>query len=114
MVAVVVLLCMVAVVIRHVKRQRDEERESETMNNLSKADFQKDNLISTLELKNTNKKNDLEVDCPREKSNRKHINHYHLDYKSCTGYKDELSLLDKDANCEKSIEDITHLSRMYR
>lgn len=114
LVAVLVLFCMVVVVIRHVKKQRNKEQDSETMNNLSNVDFQKENLISTLELKNTNKKIDLEVDCPREKSNHKHINHYHLDYKTSTGYKDELSLLDKDENCEKTIEDEKHLSRMYR
>lgn len=111
--AVLVLFCMVAVVICHVKRQRSREQDSETMNNLSKVDFQKENLISTLELKNTNKKVDLEVDCPREKSNHKHINHYHLDYKTSTGYKDELSLLDKDENCEKTIEEKKHLRRIY-
>uniref|UniRef100_UPI003AB05949 delta-like protein 4 n=1 Tax=Centroberyx gerrardi TaxID=166262 RepID=UPI003AB05949 len=113
LVALLVLLCMVAVVVRHVKKQRNRERDSETMNNLSKADFQKENLISTLELKNTNKKIDLEVDCPREKSNHKHINHYHLDYKTSKGYKGELSLLGKDENCEKTIEDKMPLSRMY-
>ncbi|XP_044023835.1 delta-like protein 4 [Siniperca chuatsi] len=113
LVAVLVLFCMVVVVVRHVKKQRNKEQDSETMNNLSKADFQKENLISTLELKNNNKKIDLEVDCPREKSNHKHINHYHLDYKSSMGYKDELSLLDKDENCEKTIKDKKHLSRMY-
>lgn len=84
------------------------------MNNLSKGDFQRENLISTLELKNNNKKIDLEVDCPREKSNQKHINHYHLDYKTSTGYKDELSFLDKDENCEKTIEEKKHFTRMYR
>ena len=114
LVAVLVLFCMVVVVIRHVKKLRNKEQESETMNNLSKVDFQKENLISTLELKNTNKKIDLEVDCPREKSNQKHINHYHLDYKTSMGYKDEMSLLDKDENCEKTREDKKHLSRMYR
>lgn len=114
LVAILVLFCMVVVVIHHVKKQRNQEQDSETMNNLSKVDFQKENLISTLELKNTNKKIDLEVDCPREKSNHKHINHYHLDYKTSTGYKDELSLLDKDENCEKTIEEKKHLSRMYR
>lgn len=114
LVAVLVLFCMVVVVIRQVKKQRNTEQDSETMNNLSKGDFQKENLISTLELKNNNKKIDLEVDCAREKSNHKHINHYHLDYKTSTGYKDELSLLDKDENCEKTIEEKKHLSRMYR
>ncbi|XP_067336556.1 delta-like protein 4 [Channa argus] len=113
MVAALVLFCMAVVVVHHVKKQRNMERDSETMNNLSKVDLQKENLISTLELKNTNKKVDLEVDCPRDKSNHKHINHYHLDYKICTGYKDDLFLLDKDENCEKTIEDKKHLSRMY-
>ncbi|XP_076017840.1 delta-like protein 4 [Genypterus blacodes] len=113
LVALLVLLCMVVVLIRHVRKQRNLEQDAETMNNLSKVDFQRENLISTLELKNTNKKIDLEVDCPREKSNHKHINHYHLDYKASTGYKDELSLLDKDENCEKTIEDKKTLSRKY-
>ncbi|CAG5866337.1 unnamed protein product [Menidia menidia] len=113
LVAVLVILCMAAAVVRHKKKQRKKEQDSETMNNLSKADFQRENLISSVELKNTNKKIDLEVDCPTEKSNHKYINHYHLDYKSSTGYKDELSLEDKDENCEKTIEDKKHLSRMY-
>lgn len=114
LVAALVLFCMVVVGMCHVRKQRDKKQASETMNNLSKGDFQKENLISTLELKNNNKKVDLEVDCPREKSNHKHINHYHLDYKTSTGYKDELSLLDKDENCEKTIEEKKHLCRMYR
>ncbi|XP_029900925.1 delta-like protein 4 [Myripristis murdjan] len=113
LVALLVLLCMVVVILRHIRKQRNREQDSETMNNLSKADFQKENLISTLELKNTNKKIDLEVDCPREKSNCKHINHYHLDYKTSKGHKGELSLLDKDENCEKTIEDKMPMSRMY-
>ncbi|KAM3595308.1 uncharacterized protein V6R79_021462 [Siganus canaliculatus] len=113
LVAVLVLFCMVLVVIRHVRKQRGKEQNSETMNNLSKADFQKENLISTLELKNNNKKVDMEVECPREKSNQKHINHYHLDYKTSTGYKDELSLLDKGENCENMTEEKKHLTRIY-
>lgn len=113
-VAVLVLLCMLVVVIRHVKKQRHEEEESKNMNNLSKVDSHRENLISTLELKNNNKKVDVEVDCPREKSNHKHINHYSLDYKNSTGYKEGLSLVDKDENCEKMIEDKKHFSRMYR
>ncbi|KAL3969029.1 large subunit ribosomal protein L3 [Sarotherodon galilaeus] len=112
-VAVLVLLCMAVAVMGHIKKQKDKEQDSDTMNNLSKVDLQKENLISTLELKNTNKKFELEVDCPREKSNHKYINHYHLDYKPSARYKDELSLVDKDENCEKSIEDMKHLSRMY-
>ncbi|KAG7237270.1 hypothetical protein INR49_032603 [Caranx melampygus] len=112
LVVVLMLLCMVVVVKRHITKQRNKEQDSETMNNLSKVDSQKENLISTVE-KNTNKKNDLEVDYPREKSNHKHNNHYHLDYKTSMGYKDDLSLLDKDENCEKTREDKKHLSRMY-
>lgn len=114
LVAVLVLLCMAAAVVRHRKKQKNKEQDSKTMNNLSKAEFQKENLISTVELKNTNKKVDVEVDCPTEKLNHKLINHYHLDYKSSMRYKDELSLLDKDENCEKIIGDDKHLSRMYR
>lgn len=113
-VGALLLLCMAVAVMGHIKKQKDKEQDSDTMNNLSKVDLQKENLISTLELKNTNKKFELEVDCPREKSNHKCINHYHLDYKPSARYKDELSLVDKDENCEKSIEDTKHLSRMYR
>nr|XP_043903613.1 delta-like protein 4 isoform X1 [Solea senegalensis] len=113
LVAVLVLICMAAALFRHARKQRDEGRDSETMNNLSKVDFQKENLLSTMELKNTNKKIDMEADCPREKSNHKHINHYHRDYKTSTGYKDELSLLDKDENCEKTPGDKKHLSKKY-
>lgn len=105
---------MAAAVTWHIKKRKNEEQDSDTMNNLSKVDLQKENLISTLELKNTNKKFDLEVDCPREKSNHKYINHYHLDYKASARYKDELSLVGKDENCERSIEDTKHLNRMYR
>lgn len=114
LVVVVVFLCMAAVLVRHRRKQKNKEQDSKTMNNLSKANFQKENLISTAELKNTNKKVELEVDCPTEKSNHKFINHYLLDYKSSMRYKDELSLLDKDENCEKKIEDNKHLSRMHR
>lgn len=114
LVAALVFFCMVVVGLCHHRKQKQKQQETETMNNLSNADFQKENLISTLELKNNNKKIDMEVDCPREKSNHKHINHYHLDYKSSTGYKDELSLLDNSENCEKTIEEKKHLTRMYR
>ncbi|KAL6105874.1 dll4 [Pungitius sinensis] len=115
LVAAVALLCVAGALMRHVgKQRRQEERDSETMNNLSKVDFQRENLISTLELKNTNKKVECEVECPRKKSNHKYINHYHLDYKSSPGYKDDMSLLDKDENCEKTIEEKKHLSRLYR
>ncbi|XP_034078442.1 delta-like protein 4 isoform X4 [Gymnodraco acuticeps] len=115
LVAVLVLFCMVAVVVRHVKRHKSRKKQdSETMNNLFKADFQKENLVSIPELKNNNKKVDVELDSTKEKLNHKHINHYHQDYKTSMGYKDELSLLDKDENCEKRIEEKKNLSRMYR
>ncbi|XP_013867811.1 delta-like protein 4 [Austrofundulus limnaeus] len=113
LVVVLVFLCMAAVLVRNRRKQKNKEQDSKTMNNLSKANFQKENLISTVELKNTNKQVELEVDCPTEKSNHKFINHFLLDYKSSMRYKDELSPLDKDENCEKKIEDNKHLSRMY-
>lgn len=112
LVVALVLLCMALVVLRQRKKQGNKEEDSETMNNLSKVDFQKENLISAVELKNTNKNMDSEVESPTEKLNHKYINHYHLDYESSMRYKDELSLLDKDENCEKTIEDKKHF-RMY-
>lgn len=114
LVVVLVLLCMVVMGICYIKKQKNKHQKSETINNLPKADYQQENLISTVELKNTNKKIDLEVDCTREKSNHKHINHYQLDYKASMGYKDELSFLDKEDNCERSIEDKHHFRKMYR
>ncbi|CDQ66516.1 unnamed protein product [Oncorhynchus mykiss] len=113
LVVLLVLICMVAMVLRHIQQQRKREQDSETMNNLSH--FQKENLISDLQLKNTNKKVvlDLEVDCLREKSqNHKHIN-YHLDNKTFKEYKDEPSQEDKDENCKKTIEEKMPLSRKY-
>ncbi|XP_030070145.1 delta-like protein 4 [Microcaecilia unicolor] len=67
LVALIVLICMITMVVKHIRKQ--PEQDTETMNNLS--DFQKDNLIPTSQLKNTNKKKDLEVDCGLEKSNHK-------------------------------------------
>lgn len=111
LVAALVFGCMAVTAACHVRRRRDKERDAETMNNLSKGDFQRENLISTLELKNNNKKVELEVDCPGEKSNRKRVNH--LDYNTSAGYKDESSFSDKDENCEKTIEDKKHFTRTY-
>lgn len=104
--------CIAAAAACYVRRQRDKERDAETMNNLSKGNFQRENLISTLELKNNNKKVELEVDCPGEWSNRKRVNH--LDYNTSAGYKDELSFSDKDENCEKTLEIKKHFAGMYR
>lgn len=100
------LLGMMVIVLRHLQQQRKRERDSKTMNNLS--DFQKENLIPTIQLKNTNKEIDLEVECPLDKFNHKHIN-YHLDYKTSKVYKDEPFRAEKDENCEKAIEE----KRMY-
>ncbi|XP_066550496.1 delta-like protein 4 [Amia ocellicauda] len=103
LVALLMLLCMVVIVLRHIQRQRSQdEQDSETMNNLS--DFQKDNLIPASQLKNTNKKVDLEVDCAVEKSNHKHKN-YHLDYNSAKDFKDDMSQEDKCHNHEKCLEE---------
>lgn len=113
LVAVLVLACMAGLVTRRVRKRRKKDQDSETMNNCSKSDFQKENLLSTLEIKNNNKKVHVEVDCPGGKLNHKHINHYQLVYKTSVGYKDELSVQDKDEYCEK-IGDKKHLSRMYR
>ncbi|XP_055361727.1 delta-like protein 4 isoform X2 [Betta splendens] len=111
-VAALLLLCMVAVAVRRVRRQRSQQRDSEKMNNVSKADFQKENLISASELKNTNKMIDS-VDCPSNKSNHKPLNHYQLDYKTRSGYKDEPSVLDKEENCEKPMEKTKQFSKTY-
>ncbi|KAM4541023.1 delta-like protein 4 isoform 3-T3 [Fundulus diaphanus] len=112
LVTVLVFLCMALVVVHNRKKQKEKELDSKTINNLAGTDFQKENLISSVELKNTNKKMGLEVDCPTEKSNHKYINSCQLDYKSSTRYKDELSLLGKNENCEKTLEDRKQLSKM--
>ncbi|NXG28190.1 DLL4 protein, partial [Dromaius novaehollandiae] len=75
LVALLILFCMIAMVIRQMRMH--PEQDLETMNNLS--DFQKGNLIPASQLKNTNKNKDLEVDCGLEKSNYKPKNHK-LDY----------------------------------
>uniref|UniRef100_A0A3B3UJ78 Delta-like protein n=1 Tax=Poecilia latipinna TaxID=48699 RepID=A0A3B3UJ78_9TELE len=113
LVALLVLLCMVGFALRHIHRQaRRQGAETETMNNLSKV--QSDNLIPASQLKNTNQKLSLEVDCDSEKSNFIHKN-YHLDsYNSKTkDFKDENSQEDKSLIYDKSLEDKMPLSRMY-
>lgn len=113
LVAIMVLLCMVFVGLRYIHKQKAREHldSTGTKNNLS--DLQKDNLISAMQLKNNNKKVDLEVDCPREKLNYKHIN-YHKDYKSEMDYKEERSREDKHHHNEKSLEEKKPLGRIYR
>ncbi|XP_038147471.1 delta-like protein 4 [Cyprinodon tularosa] len=112
LVTVLVFLCIAVVVVRNRKKQKEKGPESKR-NNLSRTNFQKENLISSVELKNNNKTVGLEVDCPTEKFNYKYINSFPLDYKSSMRYKDELSLLGKDENCEKTLEENKNLSRMY-
>lgn len=114
LVALLVLLCMVGLALRHIHRQAQRERgESETMNNLSNV--QRDNLIPASQLKNTNHKISLEVDCDSEKSNFIHKN-YHLDsYNSKSKeFEDEKSQEDKSLIYDKCLEDKMPLSRMYR
>lgn len=114
LVALLVLLCMVGVALRHIHRQARRERgDTETMNNLSKV--QKDNLIPECQLKNTNQKMGREADCDSEKSNFIHKN-YHLDsyHSKSKEFKDEKSQEDKRLIYEKCLEDKVPLSRMYR
>ena len=108
------LLCLVLVGVCHFRKRRSREQDSETMNNLSKADFQKENLIPTMDLKNTNKKVELEVDFPVEKSNHRHVNHNRLEGRASEGYKGQATLVDKDENCEKTMASKRPLSNMYR
>ncbi|XP_030628324.1 delta-like protein 4 [Chanos chanos] len=112
LVALLVLCCMVVIALRHIHGQNRRERtQGETMNNLS--DTQRDNLIPTSQLKNTNKTVALEVDCTPEKSNYLHKN-YHLDYKSSKEFKEEqMSEEDKSHNYKNSLEEKMPLSRMY-
>lgn len=114
LVALLVVLCMVVLALRHIHRQAQRQRrESETMNNLSSS--QRDNLIPVSQLKNTNQKISLEVDCDSEKSNFIHKN-YHLDpYNSKSKeFKDEKSQEDKSLIYDKGLDDKMPLSRVYR
>lgn len=116
LVAFLVLLCMVGLALRHIHRQMGRDRgDRETMNNLS--DVQKDNLIPASQLKNTNQKVLLEVDCESEKSNFIHKN-YHLDYSNAKSkeFKDDKSQEDKRLNhiYDKCLEEKIPMSGMYR
>ncbi|ROI33858.1 Delta-like protein 4 [Anabarilius grahami] len=112
LVALVVLLCMVVIALRHIHRQASGERtRGEAMNNMSES--QRDNLIPTSQLKNTNKQVSLEVDCAPDKSNYIHKN-CHLDYNSSKEFKDIVSQEDKSHKYEKCLEEKIPLSRMYR
>lgn len=115
LVALLVLLCMVGLALRHIHRQqaRRDHLDSETMNNCSSV--QRDNLIPASQLKNTNHKVGLEVDCDSEKSNFIHKN-YHLDsyHSKSKEFKDEKSHEEKSLIYDKCLEDKVPLSRMYR
>lgn len=111
LVALLVLVCMVAFALRHIHQQAAAERTHDAMNNQS--DTQRDNLIPTSQLKNTNKKVDLEVDCGQEKSNYI-LKNYHLDYNSTKEFKERQTQEDKSHKYEKCLEDKIPLSRMYR
>uniref|UniRef100_A0AAY4AVF9 Delta-like protein n=1 Tax=Denticeps clupeoides TaxID=299321 RepID=A0AAY4AVF9_9TELE len=110
MVVLLVVLCMFFIALRHICAQRRREGgDGEAMNNVS--DVQRDNLIPASQLKNTNKKVGLEVDCTSEKSNHTHKN-FHLDYNSSKDIKDGQLRDDKTYNYEKSLEEKVPLSRM--
>ncbi|XP_041721294.1 delta-like protein 4 [Coregonus clupeaformis] len=114
LVALLVLLCMVGLALRHIHRQTGRDRgDGETMNNLS--DVQRDNLIPASQLKNTNQKVGLEVDCESEKSNFIHKN-YQLDSYSNAKLKADTSQEDKIQSHvihDKCLEEKIPLSRMY-
>lgn len=83
LVVVLVLLGMVAVAVRQMRLRRPDDDRREAMNNLS--DFQKDNLIPATQLKNTNQKKELEVDCGLDKSNCGKQQNHTLDYNLAPG-----------------------------
>ncbi|KAG7461325.1 hypothetical protein MATL_G00208900 [Megalops atlanticus] len=109
LVALLVLLAMVIIALQHVQRLGAAGERDKAMNNISGV--QRDNLIPASQLKNTNKKASLEVDCSLEKTNYKH-NNYHLDYNSTKDCKQESSHQDKSHNYEKRLEEKIPLSRM--
>ncbi|KAM3919230.1 delta-like protein 4 [Leptodactylus fuscus] len=104
MVGLLVLLCMIFIVVRHFRQKPMQD--TKAMNNLS--DFQKDNLIPASQLKNINKKKDLEVDCGLEKSNYKLKNHP-LDCNIANGFIGGVmsgkGKADKFHNSEKCLEE---------
>ncbi|XP_063296528.1 delta-like protein 4 [Pelobates fuscus] len=104
LVGLLVLMCMVLMVVRHFRQQPLQD--TKAMNNLS--DFQKDNLIPASQLKNINKKKDLEVDCSLEKSNYKLKNHtldYNLVNGRLSGISNGIGKGDKFHISEKSLEE---------
>ena len=101
LVVVLVLLCMVAVAVRQLRLRRPDGGSREAMNNLS--DFQKDNLIPTAQLKNTNQKKELEVDCGLDKSNCGKQQNHTLDYNLAPGLLGRGILPGKYSHSDKSL-----------
>ncbi|KAF6730339.1 Delta-like protein 4 [Oryzias melastigma] len=111
-VAMVMLLCMVGLALRHIHWQAcRREGENETMNNFPRVP--KDNLIPTSQLKNINQKVSLEVDCDSEKSNFFYKN-YHLDSYNSKEFKDEKLQLEQSLIYDKCLVGKTPFKRMYR
>eukprot|EP00061_Rhincodon_typus_P014612 g41735.t1 len=95
--AFVMLLCVLAIALRHVQRPSGRQHhDTETMNNLTES--QRDNLIVESQLKLTNKKVDLDSDCIVEKTNYKDRN-FALDWNLAAGLKPDLT---QDLKCHKN------------
>lgn len=111
LVVVLVLLGMVAVAVRQLRLRRPDDSSREAMNNLS--DFQKDNLIPAAQLKNTNQKKELEVDCGLDKSNCGKQQNHTLDYNLAPGPLGRGTLLGKYSHSDKSLGEKAPL-RLHR
>ncbi|ELK05528.1 Delta-like protein 4 [Pteropus alecto] len=101
LVVVLVLLGMVAVAVRQLRLRRPDDGSREAMNNLS--DFQKDNLIPAAQLKNTNQKKELEVDCGLDKSNCGKQQNHTLDYNLAPGPLGRGTMSGKYSHSDKSL-----------
>lgn len=101
LVVLLVLLVMVAVAVRQLRLRRPDDDSREAMNNLS--DFQKDNLIPATQLKNTNQKKELEVDCGLDKSNCGKLQNHTLDYNLAPGFLGRGSMPGKYPHSDKSL-----------
>ncbi|XP_004712776.1 delta-like protein 4 [Echinops telfairi] len=105
LVVVLVLLGMVVVAVRQLRLRQpdggDDDDSREAMNNLS--DFQKDNLIPAAQLKNTNQKKELEVDCGLDKSNCGKQQNHTLDYNLAPGLLGRGSMPGKYPHSDKSL-----------
>ncbi|EDL79902.1 delta-like 4 (Drosophila) (predicted), isoform CRA_b [Rattus norvegicus] len=101
LVVLLVLLVMVAVAVRQLRLRRPDDDSREAMNNLS--DFQKDNLIPAAQLKNTNQKKELEVDCGLDKSNCGKLQNHTLDYNLAPGFLGRGSTPGKYPHSDKSL-----------